>query len=204
MAQLYRFVPQDRSGKVAWLLEELRLDYEIKALNFKESEHLSEEYLNLNPMGHVPTWVDGEVVITESNAIITYLADLHPDKIYTPAITDKQDRADYLTWIHFSESSYEFVLSKYLTLDKMTDEELHDWNDWAHRKVGSLFAMINDVVSKNDYLVSNRFSAADICVAYGLKRIMKDPKASDFPKVIEYFQRVTGREAAKKSGTFDA
>ena len=63
---------KSRAFRVLWLLEELGLAYEH--LNF--APH-SEEVLRYNPSGKVPVLVDGDAVISDSTAIMTYLADKH-------------------------------------------------------------------------------------------------------------------------------
>ena len=52
---VYRFVPEDRSGRVSWLLEELGVPYEAHDLDMEHDENRSEEFLSLNPLGRVPS-----------------------------------------------------------------------------------------------------------------------------------------------------
>ena len=64
--------PQSRALRVIWALEELGQPYElVKAMP------RSEEILKYNPLGKIPALIDGEDVLTDSVAIMTYLADKH-------------------------------------------------------------------------------------------------------------------------------
>jgi len=60
--------------KVVWLLEELGLEYAREDYGRQFGNTQEPAYLSLNPNGKVPTLVDGDVVIWESNTILRYLA----------------------------------------------------------------------------------------------------------------------------------
>lgn len=60
-------------------LEYKGLSYDLKLIDFADSSQRSPEYLQLNPRGKVPTLIDGDEVITESLAIVTYLESKHPE-----------------------------------------------------------------------------------------------------------------------------
>ena len=66
--KLYHATPS-RSSVAMWMLEEVGEPYEVEQLNLRAGDQLKPEYLAINPMGKVPTLVDGDVVITESAAI---------------------------------------------------------------------------------------------------------------------------------------
>jgi glutathione S-transferase len=79
---LHSFPSSSNALKVRFLLAELGLDYELRAV--PQTRPRPAEYLALNPRGGVPTLVDGDFVLTESNTILRYLAtregrqDLYP------------------------------------------------------------------------------------------------------------------------------
>ena len=76
---LYHAAPS-RSSVTLWMLEELGVPYDIKLLKLSEGDQLKPDYLAINPMGKVPAIKHKDVVITESAAICTYLADAFPEK----------------------------------------------------------------------------------------------------------------------------
>ena len=68
--------------KVLWLLEELKLPYEREDYGRQFNNTQTAEYLGLNPNAKVPTLVDGEVIIWESNTILRYLANKAKSPLY--------------------------------------------------------------------------------------------------------------------------
>lgn len=61
--------------KVAIALEELGLPYEVRTVNVFAGEGRSPEFLAINPTGKIPVIRDGATIVTESDAILLYLAD---------------------------------------------------------------------------------------------------------------------------------
>ena len=72
--KLYGFGPT-RSLRALWGLKELDSDFEFVPVNLAAGEHQRPDFLRLNPAGKVPVLVDGDLVLTESAAIVMYLAD---------------------------------------------------------------------------------------------------------------------------------
>jgi glutathione S-transferase len=89
--------PGSPSGrKVRAVILHLKLDVEIQHYNFFKGELRQPEYLGLNPNASVPTLVDGDFVLWESNAIMQYLADVAGDVQLFPR--DRRTRADIVRW----------------------------------------------------------------------------------------------------------
>ncbi len=63
-----------------------RRAFEIVPIELKAGEHKRPEFLKINPMGKLPVLRDGDVIITETPAILTYLADKYPKAGLAPAI----------------------------------------------------------------------------------------------------------------------
>lgn len=88
---------------VLLLLRYLELDFELKTLDFTKREQHSEAFLKLNPAHEVPTLVDGDFVLTESRAILQYLAnsrrpgsDLYPAEPKARARIDQRLSYDHV------------------------------------------------------------------------------------------------------------
>lgn len=84
---LYHFPMSPPSRSALLVARNLGLDVEVKILNLWEGEHMTEDFLKINPQHTVPTLVDGDdYVLWESKAIATYLVEQHkPDSPLFPA-----------------------------------------------------------------------------------------------------------------------
>ena len=72
--KLYTNLFSPNARKVHAVAEELGLELETQTVDLRAGEQRTPEYLALNPNGKVPTLVDGDTVVWESNAIMCYLA----------------------------------------------------------------------------------------------------------------------------------
>ncbi len=83
--------PTSRAFRVIWLLEELGQPYKVN-----KAAPQSEDVLALNPSGKIPVLKDGDEIVTDSTAIMTYLADKHGALTF-PAGTIERAHQDALT-----------------------------------------------------------------------------------------------------------
>ncbi len=102
--KLYGFGPT-RSLRALWSLRELGVHFDFEVVNLVAGEHQRPEFLRLNPAGKVPVLVDGDLVITESAAIVLYLAEKYPEKKLLPA--DLRTRAQVYRWVMFAMTELE-------------------------------------------------------------------------------------------------
>ncbi|WP_420012344.1 glutathione S-transferase family protein [Tateyamaria sp.] len=85
---------KSRAFRVLWMLEELGQDYDLIA-----AAPRSDEARKYNPLGKIPALVDGDGVLTDSVAIMTYLADKH-GALTAPAGTPARTQQDAMTlWL---------------------------------------------------------------------------------------------------------
>src|SRR5262244_2451288 len=102
--KLYEFGPT-RSIRVRWTLQELEADFESIRVNLPAGEHCRPEFLKINPAGKVPVLEDGDLVLTESVAIVLYLAEKYSEKGFAPA--GLRGRADLARWLLFTATELE-------------------------------------------------------------------------------------------------
>lgn len=98
MIRLYSLPPSGHSQKVRMALRFLGLEFEEVALS--GGAHKQRPFTDLNPLGQVPVFVDGTVVLRDSQAILTYLA-----AAYRPSDWDGYDAAErgrIAQWLSFS------------------------------------------------------------------------------------------------------
>jgi glutathione S-transferase len=84
MLKLYHNDMSTCSQKVRLVLAEKNLDWEDGHLNLRAGEHQKEWYIKLNPRAVVPTLIDGDIVVPESNVINEYIDERFPDPPLKP------------------------------------------------------------------------------------------------------------------------
>jgi glutathione S-transferase len=99
MLKLFHANHSTCSQKVRVCLAEKGLEWESQIINLATNEHLSPEYLALNPNGVVPTLIHDGAVITDSGVICEYLEDVFPEVPLLPA--EPVDRAKARSWIRY-------------------------------------------------------------------------------------------------------
>jgi glutathione S-transferase len=80
----FYYAPKTISVATAVMLEETGLPYEGLRIDFATQGQTSPEYLAINPKGRVPALVTGDGILTETGAILEYLAGQAPDKVTVP------------------------------------------------------------------------------------------------------------------------
>jgi glutathione S-transferase len=98
--------PQSRAFSARWLLEEAGVGYERVLIDIRAGAQDTPDYRSINPMGKVPTLVDGDTVIAEQGAICVWVADRFPQAGLAPAIDDSL-RGPYLKWLFFAGNCIE-------------------------------------------------------------------------------------------------
>lgn len=99
MYTLYHFPYSQHARRVVSLLVEAGLDYELRHVAMTEGQHLSPEYLEINPNHQVPTLIDGALKLHESNAILRYLCVKHQLRDWYPDAPETRARVEqWLDW----------------------------------------------------------------------------------------------------------
>ncbi len=199
---LYSFAPQDRSGKIRWLLEELGLSYELKILDGEKAEHQSDSYKKIHPFSMVPVLKDGPTTIFESGAIAIYLADkLSKPFCLAPSI-DSNLRGEYLKWIFFSTATLDPLLFKVFGNKGLSEEEKSKKLNGLYSEARPSFEMLEGILQKSQYLLGEKFSAADIMLAQPLEWARKGNLLEKHPILEGYLAKIKERPGCKKAGLF--
>jgi glutathione S-transferase len=184
--------PFSRAAGVVWMLEEVGVPYELRHVDIMKGAQKEKDFLALNPMGKLPTLVDGDVVVTESAAIGLYLADRYAYGKLSPKVDDPK-RGTYLRWSLFAPSVIE-------------PGAMAKMNAWAFKDGqagwGSYEAMLTSMesaLSKGDFILGDTFSMADIIFG-GTVRFMTMFKMIEArPAFTAYVERLSSRPALKKA-----
>ena len=195
--KLYEFAPT-RSIRARWILQELGVDFEALTVNLQAREHWSPEFLELNPAGKVPVLVDGDLVLTESVAIVLYLAEKYPDRGFIPA--DPQVRADAYRWILFAVTELEqplWRIARHTFLYPERDRLPADVT-LARREFLTMAAVLEEHLKNRTYVAGEQVSVADFIVAYTLDWGGEAKLLGEYPSLRSYVERMYTRPRAPR------
>lgn len=189
--QLY-YHPFSRAVTVLWMLEELGLPYELNFVDLAAGAQKDPDFLTLNPMGKLPTLVDGESVLTEVAAIGMYLADRYRPGELAPALDDPA-RAAFLRWILFAPSVIEpCAYAKHGSWEYRPGSA--GWGTWEEMHAG-----IEAAIGKGPWLLGDRFSMADVSFGGTVRYLLRFGMVENRDTFAAYVERLTARPAYQRS-----
>ncbi len=194
------YVPQTRSNRPRWLLEELGVPYELVRLDVAAKENRRADYLALNPLGHVPTLVDGGVVVYETLAICLYLADKFYERGLAPPF-ESPERGPYLQWSVFAVVSAEKAVEQVYEHSVWLPEEDRQPRaaDQARAKLREVADAVQQALGEREYLVGDRFTTADLMMGSVLSWGRVLGLLAEHPRLEAYATRLSARPAAKRA-----
>lgn len=165
--KLYHFPISPNSRRVVAVIHHLGLECELIALDLSKGEHLTPEFISLNPNHMIPTLVDGDTVLWESNAIMQYLCAKVGDDSLWPK--DPKKQAEVTRWqfwqaAHFGSACsvfiYERLVKKFLNIGEPNLAEIAKGEERFHR-----FAkVLNEYLVGKEWLEGDHVTLADYSV----------------------------------------
>ena len=199
---------KSRSHRIIWLLEELKLEYELRTYYRDPVTNLAPSKLKqIHPLGKSPVVSDDDLVLAESGAIIETLIDKYADGRLKPA--DKSDdMIRYKYWMHAAEGSLMPMLVLKLIFSKL--ETAPPWfirpisraisskinSAYIMPNIKDLLAYMESELSKHQWFAGDEFTAADIQMSYGVEALCnRDEVTKNCPNLKSYFEKIKAREA---------
>ena len=189
-----------RSLRPLWALEELGADYELVNMAFPPRATYP-GYLSINPLGTVPTFVDGDVTLTESTGICHYLGEKFAP---TDLRVDPAEPAygEYLNWMYRSDATLTFpqtIVLRYTRLEpkeRRLPQAAEDYTVWYLSRLRSVEAALED----REFLCAGRFTMAAIAVHYALFLGETLGLAERYkPRSRDYLERLKERPAFQRA-----
>lgn len=203
--------PNSRGRIVRWMLEELDCDYETVVLDYEQSSQAdkwggaalarpsgaadprSRFFDDVNPMGKIPAIVHDGRVVTESGAIVAYLAEAFPAAGLAPTA---EERADYYRWMFFAAGPIEQAVTNFRAgFVPAREQEFFLGYGSYDRTVDEL----ERAVKGRRFIAGDRFTAADIYVGshigWGLGLQTLPPRDA----FLAYAGQLTEREGYKRA-----
>jgi glutathione S-transferase len=200
MLTLY-YSPAATSFAVHVGLEESGLEYELHEVNLKSGGHLSPEYLAIHPLGRVPALrLASGAVLTETPAILGFLADSVPERGLLPA--EPWPRAQAAEWLSLFVSALHPTFLGFFRPSRYGDEpELHDALSRASR--GRFFELLKHVERRlpdGPFVLGERYSLCDPYAAmfFMWARHFRFPVA-ELPRYAALFERVAARPSFQRA-----
>ena len=185
-----------RSLRVLWALEEMQLKYKLHSLPFPP-RFLEKSYLAINPLGTVPFLKDGETALTESSAMLLYLAEHYQKSNFSISATHPE-YGDYLNWLFTSDATLTFpqtLVLRYSQFEQPARQQPQVVKDYAIWYLARL-KRLNLHLENNHYLVDNKFTIADISVGYALFLGELLGLSQQYPQqTLAYLQRLKSRKS---------
>ena len=190
--------PRSRGAIVRWMLEECGAEYDVVPVHFGK-EMKSEKYLSVNPMGKSPALeVDGKV-ITETAAILIFLADMYPEKNLIPPV-NSLERGEFYRWMFF------LVQLEYAFIDKFFDVPS---SEERRRSVGygdydTALNTLTEFLKGKKYVIGNNFTVLDLYFTATLRwAIFVGGMLPNEGILVDYMNQHLTREANVKGKELD-
>ncbi|MFO1013886.1 MAG: glutathione S-transferase family protein [Caulobacteraceae bacterium] len=189
-----------RSFRPLWALEEVGVPYELKVLPFPP-RFLQREYLEINPLGTIPAFFDGDAPrMTESAAICQYLGDRYARGAQGVAVEEPAYGA-YLNWLHFGEATLTFpqtLVLRYRRLEppeRRVPQAADDYAKWFLARARAITPAL-----EQEFICAGRFTMADISISYALMLAQQLGLFEALePAAKTYFERHSGRPAFRRA-----
>ncbi len=200
--RLYDYWRSTAAYRVRIALHMKGLDFEQIPIDLRAGGQRTEEYREVNPQGLIPFFVDGDLAIGQSLAIIDYLEDTHPDPAVLP--TDPKARARVRAIAQIIASDIHPLnnlrILQYLERDLGCDQlkRLIWYHRWLADGFKAIEAMIKDTAG--DFCFGDEPTLADICLipqVYNAKRYEVD--LGPFPTIRTINDHCQGIEAFAKA-----
>ena len=196
---MLRLVGRSTSGnvqKVLFLLEELGTEYQREDYG-RQFGNTTGPYLLLNPTGKVPTLVDGDVVIWESNTILRYLAGREQSPLLPQDLAKRTLVERWMDWLLASLNGPYVAVFKG---SKQAPEERDASYAAAANDVKTQLAFLNSQLSEQPWLAGDEFSLADIAVAPIAHRCLGFPiERPALPALEAWHERLQARPAFRNA-----
>jgi len=194
MIKLYG-CPRTRSVRASWALEEAGAPYAYERIELAKGDVRKPAFLAINPFGKLPVLVDGDWVLTESAAIVTYIGEKFPASGLVPE--DQRARAEYFQWTAFAIAELEqplwtlakhhFALPKDLRVAAIRPSAL-----WEFARA---VKVLDQHMQGRAFAVGDRFTGADVLIGHTLGWAKNTDVPLESERLEQYAERMLSRPA---------
>jgi GST-like protein len=187
--------------KVSIGLEEMGLAYNVHRV-FLGGEQMTPEFTALNPNNKIPVLVDDDVVVTESGAILIYLA----EKTGKLLPKDPKKRIKTIEMVINQMASLGPMFGQLMVFRGPWQNRAPDVSDRYFKEVSRIYGVLNARLAGKDYFAGDEFTIADIAMFPWIQAGSMFPFTQDLPldanpNLKAWLERVRARPAVQKGLT---
>lgn len=187
--------PQSRASMAHWMLEECGAPYRTVPMAWESDDTRKPDFLAVNPMGKLPTIRHRGVTVTETAAIVAYLADAFPEAGLAPPV-GSPERGAYYRWLFFGAGCIEpSMLDTLIKRPPPENKRMAGYGTYE-----DVLNALRVTLADRDYLATDRFTGADLYVgaSLGWMGAFGAPQVKGDPVFDAYVARCTDRPAYRK------
>jgi len=197
MIEVYAFATPN-SIKVPIALEELGLAYDLKPVNVRKGEQKSDGFLALNANAKVPVLVDDALVLTESAAILVYLAEKTGKLL--PANGEARARVFEQLFFHASALSPAFGNAGFFKRSSPEPQPIAEARFATEAE--RILSLLNDKLASQTFMAGNDFTIADIAhFGWMWRRQFPGLTFDNRPNLSRWYDMVAARPAVQRAIT---
>lgn len=193
----FYFHPTPNPAKVALILAELDLPFELVPVDTMKGEQHAPAFRAINPNGKLPAIDDDGTPVFDSTAILLYLAEKHAAFLGAP-----EDRGALLSWLMFIASGLGPFSGQSVHFHHVAPEDLPYAKNRYMREAERHYAVLNTHLEGRDYIVGDSFTIADISAWGWIDKatpVLGPDRLAEFPALASWFERISNRPAVAKA-----
>lgn len=185
-----------QSDRIVWLMEELKLPYELVWFDRGPDGLMPPEYRALHPAATAPVIRDGDLVLTESAVIGEYISHKYGDGRLSVS-PDAPNYTDYLYWMYFNNNLQSMFFATLAAGDEPTERA----KKFIDQRAGAYWNYLESRLGESEYLAGPEFTLADIMVTFNLTSLplFGGRSVEGMPNASSYVERITARPAYVKA-----
>ena len=192
--------PKTRSLRIVWMMEEIEQPYDYCSINLMIGEGRKPEFQAINPAGKVPVMKDGDLILTESAAIITYLGDKFKQSSLVPtagsALRGKYDQWCYFGLPELEQPLWTMAKHQFALPEKYRAEDIIKTSEWEYQRA---LTVLSQGLADKEYILGSTFSAADIILFQILQWGKANQQSVEQANLLHYINRIKQRPALQRA-----
>jgi len=154
------------SRPIVLFCADANISYEPVIVDIVKGAHFEEPFVTLNPSKQVPVLEDGDLVLTESSAILKYLAEKANSPAYPKDLKARariNERMDWFNTQHYREWGYHLIYPQTFPHHvRPTEEAQRATVEWGREKSEAWLKVLNDnIIGSHKYLCGDTITIAD-------------------------------------------